>query len=80
MLILKILMFLFIIPGVFVVFMAPGMVRKYNLAAGVKVEFKDEMDEEQIKSYQFDKAVVNLKMLGMLIALPGFILAFIAFK
>jgi hypothetical protein len=38
------------------------------------------MDEEELEDYKLTKATVNMKMYGMLIALPGIILTLVAFK
>lgn len=80
MLFLRVLAFLFLVPGFGVVFAARRIVEKYNLDKNVRSEYGDEMDEEELKQYKYNKAVVNLKMLGMLIALPGLILIMIAFR
>jgi hypothetical protein len=78
--ILKIIGFVLIFIGVVVVYGARHFVAKYNLDKSTKVEAGMEMDEEQLQHYKNDKAVVNLKMIGMLVALPGFVLIILAFK
>ena len=80
MLIFKILMFIFLVPGFVMVFFARNIVARYNLDKNAKCEFENEMNEEEIKQYKFNKTVVNFKMLGMLVALPGLILLLISFK
>lgn len=80
MLILKILGFLFLIPGVAMVFGAKELVTKFNLKEKMKIDFEHDMSDQELEQYKFSKATVNFKMLGMLIALPGFILILIAFK
>lgn len=80
MLILKILAFVFIVPGVFTVFAARWLVTKYKLDSKVKCAFEHEMGEEEVAQYKQNKAVVNLKMLGMLVALPGFIMILLLFR
>lgn len=80
MLILKILAFLFLIPGVIMVFAAKLAVKKFNLAEKTKINSAYEMDEEESKQYKYLKAIVNFKMLGLLVALPGFILIIIGFR
>lgn len=79
-LILRILAFVFTIPGVFMVFASNWAVEKFNLVDKTQVEFEHEMNEEELRQYKFSKAVVNFKMLGMLVALPGFILIIIGFR
>lgn len=80
MLLLKILAFVFIVPGVLMVFGARGIVSRFKLDRDIKCDFEHEMSEDELIQYKCNKAVVNLKMLGMLIALPGFILFLIAFR
>jgi len=77
---LKVVGFVFLIPGVLLVFASRWLVRKYRLDNNVKCDFESEISEEDLKEYKYNKAVVNLKMLGMLIALPGFALILIAFR
>ncbi|MDF2523027.1 MAG: hypothetical protein K0R31_668 [Clostridiales bacterium] len=80
MLILRILAFLFIVPGVVMVFASNWAVKKFNLTEKTVVEGEHEMDDEELSEYKRLKAVVNFKMLGLLVALPGFILIIIGFK
>ena len=77
---LRILAFVFLIPGLAIVYSARRIVEKYSLHDKVECEYEAEMSDEEIAAYKLNKAVVNLKMIGMLIALPGFILAVIAFR
>ena len=78
--IFKILAFVFLVPGFIVVFAARWAVKKYGLDQKVKVDFEDKLEEEELTQYKFNKATVNLKMLGMLIALPGLALILFAFR
>lgn len=77
---LRILSLVIIAAGFITVFLAKGLVRKYKLDVKQKCNFEHEMNEEELNQYKFNKAVVNIKMLGLLIALPGLILMVIAFK
>jgi hypothetical protein len=80
MLLFKILAFIFLVPGVLIVFGARKIVSRFNLGQKAKCDFEYEMNESEIAEYKHNKAVVNMKMIGMLVALPGFILFLIAFK
>lgn len=80
MLALKILAFLFLITGFGMVFNARNLVRRFNLDHNTKCNFEHEMNEEELKQYKFDKASVNLKMIGLLVSIPGLILILITFK
>lgn len=77
---LKILPFIFIVPGFFTVFLARMIVAKYNLDKNQKASFENEMNEEELAGYKVNKAIVNIKMLGMLIALPGLALLIITYR
>lgn len=77
---LKVIGFMFFVPGVLLVFASRWLVQKCGLDNNVKCDFTSEFSEEEIKEYKYNKAVLNLKMLGMLIALPGIALLLIAFK
>jgi hypothetical protein len=79
-LVLKILAFIFLVAGALTVFGARWAVKKYNLDKNMKVEHESEMSDEEIEEYRYSKAVLNLKMLGMIILLPGMILLLVLFK
>lgn len=78
--IIKILGFILIAIGAVIVFGARYFVKKYDLDINTKIDVDTQMDEEQQQHYKNDKAVVNLKMIGMVAALPGFVLIILAFK
>lgn len=80
MLIFKILGFLFLVPGIVIVFGAREAVKRFSVGKNTKVEFQNEMSEAELVQYKENAAVIKVKMLGMLIALPGFVLLLIAFK
>ena len=80
MLALKIMAGVFLIAGFGTVLGAKNLIKKFDLDKKVNLNFEHEMDEEEIEQYKQTKATVNVKMYGMLIALPGVILTLIAFK
>ena len=80
MLIFKIIAGVLVLAGFGTVLGARNLVEKFNLTQKTKAQFEHEMDEEELEQYKLTKATVNIKMIGMLIALPGFILTLIAFK
>ncbi len=80
MLILKILAVALLLAGFGTVLGARSLVEKFNTVQNTKVTFEHEMDEKELEDYKLTKATVNMKMCGMLIALPGIILILIAFK
>jgi len=77
---LQVLSILFLLVGLVTVYLAPLIVRKCNLAEKVSCECESSMSEEDLLEYKNSKAVINVKIFGMLIALPGVILVIIAFK
>jgi len=77
---LRVMAFIFMVPGFITVFAARKIVEKFELDKKSKADATYEMDEEELKRYKYDKAVVNVKLLGMLISLPGIVLTFIAFR
>jgi len=77
---IKMLAILFLAAGFAMVFTARSFVRKYKLDRNTRCEFENEMTEEEIEQYKFNKAVVNFKMLGLIVALPGLVLVLIAFR
>jgi len=53
---------------------------KVKLDERTTCDFEDEITEEELVKYKFDKAVLNVKMAGMLIAFPGLILLLIIYR
>lgn len=80
MLVLKIIAGVLLLTGFGTVLEAKNLVKRFNLDKNVTVKFEHEMDEEERAEYMNMKATINVKMMGMLIALPGIILTLIAFK
>lgn len=80
MIFLKVLMLLFLISGFGTVFAAKAIVQKFKLDERTTCDFEDEITEEELVKYKFDKAVLNVKMAGVLIAFPGLILLLIIYR
>lgn len=80
MMVLKVLAFVFLVPGFMMVFAARWAVGKYSLDRNIKCDFENEMGPEETAQYKFNKAMVNFKLFGMLVALPGLVLVLIAFR
>lgn len=62
------------LPGFVVVYLAKIIVKKYGLNEKAVCDFKDELTEEELVEYKFNKAILKVKMMGMTILLPGLIL------
>jgi hypothetical protein len=80
MLAMKIAAAVILVIGFGTVICAKNIVNGMKLKERVKANFENDMDDEELDRYKFYKALVNVKLVGMIIALPGFILALIAFK
>lgn len=77
---LKILAFVLVAIGAISVYGAKTVVNKFELDKKIKVEFENEMTEEEIANYKNQRAVLNIKIAGMLIALPGLIIVLVFFR
>jgi len=77
---LKALALLFLIVGAVVTFGAKAIVEKYQLDKDVKINFDNELTEEEILKYKNQQAVVKFKTIGMFICLPGVVLVLLLFK
>lgn len=80
MLALKILAGLILITGFAMVLAAKNIVRKFGLDKKIRLEHENKMEPEEIDDYKMLKATVNIKLYGMLVALPGLVLTLIAFR
>jgi len=80
MLALKIIAGAILFAGFGTVLSAKNLVKRFNYDQKVTVDFENEMNEDEIAQYKQNKAIVNVKLVGMLIALPGIILTLIVFK
>lgn len=80
MLIYRILGFAFLLAGFGIVFGAKSLVKKFELDKKVNCSFEGEMSEEEVQNYKLTKASVNLKMMGLLLSVPGLVFILLAFK
>ncbi|MDP4094910.1 MAG: hypothetical protein Q8920_16315 [Bacillota bacterium] len=80
MIILKILSVILMVSGFLLVALSKFLVRKFKLNEKQTCNFENEMSENELCEYLYNKAVVNMKMLGMLIALPGIVIMVVVFK
>lgn len=77
---LKIIAGIILLIGFGTVLGAKNLVKRFNLDQKLSVNFENEMNEEEIEQYKQNKAIVNVKLIGMLIALPGIVLTLIVFR
>ncbi len=80
MLIYKIVGFAFLIAGFGMVYGAKSLVKRYGMDKKVNCSFEGEMTEEEVQNYKLTRASVNVKMLGLLVSVPGLVLIVLAFK
>lgn len=78
--ILRVVSIILLVIGFGMVAMARWAVEKFELNRNAVCDFEHEMSEDELKQYKVNKAVVNFKMLGMLVALPGLVLFIIGFR
>ena len=80
MLFLKIFAAVLVVAGFVVILLAKKVVTRFGLDKRVKIADDMELSDEDLAEYKQLKATVTVKMLGMLVVLPGLIMTLIAFK
>ncbi|MHB1453272.1 MAG: hypothetical protein ACYCYM_04870 [Saccharofermentanales bacterium] len=80
--ILQVLGILILAVGIFVVYAAPKIVEKRRLDEKkvVDSERTADLDEEGLKKFRREAAILDLKIKGVLIALPGALMILILYK
>ena len=78
--ILKIIAAIIFIAGAAVVAFAKFFVRKYDLASKAVVKYAEELNEEELENMKMINAVLKVKLIGTLIALPGAVAVYILFR
>jgi hypothetical protein len=81
-LILRILGLLIALAGLAVVYAAPRIVDKRDLASRKKIppDMENMMTPEEKEKYKRDMAILDVKLRGLILASPGFVLILIAFS
>ena len=79
-LLLKIFAFMLLAVGGIVVYSAKIIVSKLKLNEKVVCDFKNELTEEELNDYKMNKSIVNVKLIGFIIFLPGVVLLLVLFK
>lgn len=71
---LRVIGFGLAIAGMLVVYLAPRIVKKKNLAEKKKIDarIEENLTDEEKERYRRDGAILDVKLKGLLIALPGF--------
>lgn len=71
---LEILALVIMAIGFAMVFASKTIVKKYDLAKKQNCDHADQMSEEEVEEYKYNKAVVNFKMIGLVVTIPGLVL------
>jgi hypothetical protein len=73
---------LFIVAGLLVVYMAPKIVDKKGLAAKKKMDprWVENLPPEEQEKVRRNSAILDVKLIGLLISAPGFIIVLILFR
>ncbi len=77
---LKILAFLLIGIGAFVNYGAKLIVKYTKLNEKMTADEAEEFSEEELNEYKLTKATARVKVVGLLLMLPGVFLVFYAFR
>jgi phosphoserine phosphatase len=80
MMILKVMGICFVIIGAVITFLTKYIVRKYQIDARMTCDFENELNEKELAQYKFDKAVVNIKIIGMIVIFPGILLSLYSYS
>lgn len=71
---LSILALIIMAAGFAVVFSARLIVNKYALAEKQSCKYADELSEQEVEEYKINKAIYNIKLMGLIISVPGLVL------
>ena len=71
---LEILALVIMAIGFAMVYASKAIVKKYDLAKKQNCDHADQMSEEEVEEYKYNKAVVNFKMIGLAVTIPGLVL------
>ncbi len=66
--------------GFAVVLSSKAIVNKFNLVEKQECKYASELSEEELNNYKLNKASFNMKIAGLLITIPGFVLFLISNK
>jgi hypothetical protein len=78
--ILKIIAFVLIAAGAFINYGAKLIVNRLKLADKMNASEAGEFSDEELEKYKMTKAIARVKVVGVLVMLPGVILIYIAFR
>ncbi len=77
---LKVIAFTLILIGVLTTYGAKLIVKRMNLVERINASEAEELTGEEIELYKLTKAIARVKVVGVLIMLPGVFLILYAFR
>ena len=77
---IKIIAFILIILGALINYGAKLIVKRTRLVDKINVDEAMNLPTNDLEGYRLTKATVRIKLLGLMLMLPGVILVFIAFR
>ena len=77
---LEILALVIMAVGFGIVFASKAIVKRFDLAKEQKCEHAAQMSEEEVEDYKFNKAMLRIKMMGLIVSIPGIIMLLISYK
>ena len=78
--VLKTLLFTLLAAGSAVVFMADRIEKKFNMGKKESIKHSEEYDEKTLEDLKTQKAVIRVKLFGLVVLLPVIIIILIVFK
>lgn len=75
---LELLGIVLMIPGLITVYLAKMIANKYRLSEKVVCNFEEELNEKELTEFKNNRAILIVKVIGMMMLLPGLIWIIIA--
>jgi hypothetical protein len=66
--------------GFAVVISSRAIVKKFNLVENQVCKYADQMSEEELENYKLNKAMYHIKIMGLVITIPGLFLLLVSSK
>ena len=70
---MEILGLVLMIPGLVTIYLAKRIANKYKVCEKVFCSFEDELTDEELTEYKNNRAVLIVKIIGMIMLFPGLI-------
>jgi hypothetical protein len=76
--VLEILGFVLMVPGLITIYRAKMIADKYRIYEKVECNFEEELNEKELTEFKNNRAILIVKIIGMMMLLPGLIWIIIA--